>query len=297
MLLNFFSILTIISIFITTLLTVFFFVTRRGFVPETRLLALLLLVFNLQIFYSCTTSFFASEYFMPWHKPLFMIRQVSFLVGPLIWLYVNAFRKRKEIFRYESTLHFLPFAVSWMFLLIYFRGIERFVIWESIIDFFTTILILIHTVLYLVFSLRCLNPEKPGMKKFFAGLLSAPNNRWLRMLLLGFILLWIVNLNSFALYMIIRRPGWCAYTESIYALTAFLFITAIILVLLLRPDACYFVTKYKNTKLSDRDKEEYLRRLNEYMESRKPCLDPDITIEFLAGEISVSPRPHVRPST
>jgi AraC-like DNA-binding protein len=100
----------------------------------------------------------------------------------------------------------------------------------------------------------------------------------------------VVNLNTFALYMIIQRPSWCAYTESIYALTAFLFINAIMIVLLFRPDAHYIITKYKNTRLAEPDKSEYLQRLKSYMETEKPYLNPDITIEMLANEISVNPR-------
>ncbi|HNY02432.1 MAG TPA: AraC family transcriptional regulator [Bacteroidales bacterium] len=286
----FFTILTAVTIFITALLSLFFFINKRGFIPENRLLAMLLLIFCLQVFYSYATSFFAWEHFLPWHKPLFMIRQTSLLIGPLIWLYINAFLKRRTFVAANSSLHALPFAATWMFLLFFFRGTDRFVIWESYTDLVTTILILVHTMIYLVWSLVSLHPEKTGASEVIRNIRSASHHRWIHTLLLGFMLMWIINLNSFALYMIVRRPGWCAYTESIYALTVFLFINAIMLVLLLRPEGYYIVTKYKNTRLSEPEKSEYLGKLNAYMEEHKPYLDPDITLEFLANEISVSPR-------
>jgi AraC-like DNA-binding protein len=90
--------------------------------------------------------------------------------------------------------------------------------------------------------------------------------------------------------MILRRPEWCAYTVSIYALTAFLFINTIMFFLLMEPDVYYIIAKYKNNKLSEPDKSVYLQKLNSYMESRKPFLNPDITLESLANEISVNPR-------
>jgi AraC-like DNA-binding protein len=290
MTLNFFTILTTISLFITAVLSLFFFVNKRGFILENRILAVLLLIFSLQIFYSYTTSFFASEFFLDWHKPLFLLRQTSLLIGPLIYFYINSFLKRKDIFKYNSYLHFLPFAGVSMFLLYYYRGIDRFILWESILDLDTTILILVQNLVYIVLSVRSMTAEPTCFKDLLKTVVTSSQSRWLHILLIGFVLIWIVNLNSFALYMVIRRPGWCAYTGSIYSLTVFLFINTIMFVLLLKPDAYYIVAKYKNTKLSGTEKAEYLQRLNAYMEEQKPYLDPDITLEFLAREISVNPR-------
>jgi len=59
MTLNFFTILTIINIFLAMLLSLFFFVNKRGFIHENKIMAILLVVFNLQIFYSFATSSFA----------------------------------------------------------------------------------------------------------------------------------------------------------------------------------------------------------------------------------------------
>jgi len=108
--------------------------------------------------------------------------------------------------------------------------------------------------------------------------------------LLGFIVVWIVNLNSFAIIMILRKPGWCAYTASIYALTAFLFVNALIFTILLKPDVFYIITKYRNNKLEEHIKRDYLQRLNLYMETNEPFLNPEISLESLANEISVNPR-------
>ena len=63
--------------------------------------------FTLQIFYSFATSSFAFQYFPDWHKPLFMIRQTSFLIGPLMYLYVNSFLK-KGCFQFKLFTHLTP---------------------------------------------------------------------------------------------------------------------------------------------------------------------------------------------
>ena len=290
MTLSFFTILTIISIFITMILSLFFFVNKKGFIQENRILAILLLIFNLQIFYSFATSSFAWQYFVDWHKPLFLVRQTSFLIGPLIYSYVNAFLKRKEIFHYQFSLHFLPFTCSILVLLVFYRNIGQFIIWESPADLIDTILILAHYFIYIVLTLLSMKSTTISFRGFYKSILISSRNTWLQVLLVGFIMIWIVNLNSFAVYMIVKRPGWCAYTASIYALVVFLFINTIMFVLLLKPDIYYIIAKYKSNKLSEPDKLEYLQKLNLYMESNKPFLNPDITLETLANEISVNPR-------
>ncbi len=288
--LNFFTLLTIISIFMTMILSVFFFVNKKGFITENKILATLLLIFNLQIFYSFATSSFAWQYYTDWHKALFLIRQTSFLTGPLIYLYVNTFLKKKDIFNNRTSVHFLPFVFSLAFLMVFYRRVDQFVIWESIVDLNLTILILAHNFIYIVFALLSLKSTTISFKGFYKVIFISSNNRWIQVLLIGFIILWIVNLNSFAIYMILRKPGWCAYTASIYALTVFLFINTIMFFLLLKPDVYYVIAKYKNNRLTQPDKSEYLQKLTSYMETHKPFLNPDITLEILANEISVNPR-------
>ena len=287
---NFFILLTVISIFITIVLTIFFLINRRGNVNENRLLALLLVVFNMQIFYSFATSFYAPAYLLQWHKPLFILRQTSLLIGPLIWFYTGTFLKRRALTRYDMTVHFLPVVLVAMFLLVYFRRVDNFILWKSQLDLYTTILILAQNLVYIVLSVRSLRSGETRFRYILRGLVHSSQNRWLQILLIGFIVIWIVNLNSFALYMIIRRPGWCAYTCSIYALTVFLFINTIMFLLLLHPESYYIVSKYRNTKLTGPDKAGYLERLRSYMEDQKPYLDPDITLEALAREVDVNPR-------
>ncbi len=290
MTLNFFTILTLISIFLTMMLSLFFLVNKRGFILENKILAILLLIFNLQIFYSYSTSTFAFQYLLDWHKPLFLIRQTSFLTGPLIYFYVNSFLKRRDVLNYRTSIHFLPFAISVISLLIFYRGVDRFIIWESIIDLNDTILILAHNFIYIVLSLLSMKSTTISFRGFYKSILISSHNAWLQILLVGFIAIWMVNLNSFAVYMIVRKPGWCAYTASIYALIAFLFINTIMFFLLLKPDVYYIIAKYKSNKLEEADKLEYLQRLNSHMENHKPFLNPDITLESLANGISVNPR-------
>ena len=284
-----FSVITCISVFLTLILSVFFLVTRRGFNTENKILAALLFIFNLQVIYSFMTSSFAYMYFMDWHKVIFLIRQTSFLIGPLIYFYILASLKKEALSR-RIAFHFLPFLGAVLFLMVFYRQTDTFIIWESPVDLYSTILILAQNFFYFVYTLIKVKSLDASFIGFFQKLKLTSNYTWLKILLLGFIIIWIVNLNSFAIYMIVRKPGWCAYTASIYGLSVFLFVNTIMFLLLIKPDIYYVITKYRNNKLVEQDKQEYLQRLNSHMANNKPYLNPDITLESLAKDISVNPR-------
>ncbi len=285
-----FYVLTLISFFLAFKLAGFFFFSRRGYRKENRLLAALLIVFNLQIIYSFMTSSYAFHYFMDWHKAIFLLRQASFLSGPLIFFYVNSFLNKNYIIRFYGLFHFIPFAGVILLLMLVYPTFDRFIIWETQLDLYITILILIHNFIYIVMSYMIMKTMTISPRQFFKNIKIASHNTWLQMILLGFVIIWMINLNSFAVYMMIQRPWWCAFTGSIFALTAFIMVNAIMLVLLVKPDMFYAMTKYKNSKISEPDKQALRRKLEAYMDSHKPFLNPDLTMESLAEEISVSPR-------
>lgn len=290
MILNLFTIVTIISLFLAIVLSVFFFATKKGSGLENKILAILLIVFNFQIFYSFTVSNYTFQYFLNSHKAIFILRQSSFLMGPLIFLYINSFLKRKFVFQPNTLLHFVPFFAAVVFLLLYFRNTDQFIIWESPFDLYSTILILAHNFVYIwmsLISMKSMNISFRGLYKRIK--ISAPYT-WLQILLLGFIIIWVVHLNSFAIFMIVKIPGWCAYTGSIFALVVFIFVNTLMFLLLLKPNVYYIIEKYKNNKVKDADKKEYLQRLNNYIVNEKAYLNPDISLEYVAREISVNSR-------
>jgi AraC-like DNA-binding protein len=290
MTLNFFTILTLFSVFLTSILSLFFFVTRKGPGAENKILGTLLVIFNLQIFYSFATSIYTYQYFLEWHKTIFLLRQTSLLIGPLFYLYVNSFLKRKEILHTRSLFHFLPFIAVVIILLILFRQPGRFIIWLSVLDLYDTLFILGSNLVYIILCFLGMRSMKISLRGLFKRIEIASHNTWLQILLLGFIVIWIMNLNSFAIYMIAKKPVWCAYTASIYALSAFLFVNAIMFLLLVNPDAYYIITKYRNNKIKEEDKEDLIQRLNSVMESGKSFLNPEISLESLASEVPVAPR-------
>lgn len=284
----FFSI-AILSLFVTLVLFVFFIVTKKGGKVGNQIMAALLILMGLQIFYSYSISAYAFSYFMNLHKLLFMIRQTALLTGPSIYLYYQSFSKTVRI-KPVHLLHIIPFAGALLLLGLFYHKIDHFVIWESKLGLYDTILILVQNLIYFLLILFNLKPFSHSLIGIFRNLKNSSLNGWLQFILLGFIILWIINLNIFATYMILKKPTWCAYTGSIYALTFFLFLNSIMFILLLKPEIYFLIEKYKKSRVNENVKSNYIQVLNDYMITRKPYLEPDVTIDVVAKDLSVSIR-------
>jgi AraC-like DNA-binding protein len=289
MTLNFFNGLTLLSLFITIVLSLFFLVIKKGNRTENILLSLLLIFFGFQIIYSFAVSNYAWQYFIKWHKYIYLLKQTSLLIGPFFYFYLGSFSKNGTL-KFKNIIHYLPFTGAILFLFFYFLTIDNFVIWKSKIDLFVTIFILFVNLIYILLTLYDLKKVNISFRTFFRNIRSSNHITWLQLILLGFIIIWIVNLNSFAIYMIAKRPGWCAYTGSIFSLIGFLFINSIMFLLLFNPEIFYVVEKYKNNSIDQESKVTYKKKLAQYMESDKAYLNPEISLETVAKDISVNPR-------
>jgi AraC-like DNA-binding protein len=281
--------ITLLSLFLTIMLCSFFLITKRGNKTENKILATFLFLFAIQIFYSFAVSTYAFQYFIEWHKSIFLLRQTAFLTGPLIYFYLMSFSKKNVLSR-KNLFHCLPFLGAMLFISISYVTYDHFIIWKSgrDIDTYDTILILAHNLVYIVLSVYTLMPFRVSFRSLYSNIRSSSPISWLQVLLAGFIFIWTVNLNSFATYMVLKRPSWCAFTGSIFALTVFLFINVIMFLVLLKPEIYYIIVKYKNRKIDESSKEEYLRKLENYMENGKPYLNPDMSLDLIAKNLSLN---------
>lgn len=289
MALYFFYCITLLSLFLAFVLSVSFFLTKKGVIGVNKILSVLIILFGVQIFYSFSISNYAYSYFLNFHKLLFIIRQTALLTGPCFYFYLQAFIKNRLI-KPADIIHAIPFIGLLLFLSGYNNTIDNFVIWESKIDLYNTILILVHNLIYITLSIiknRKINYSIAGM---FKNLKTSSRTGWFQFILFGFITLWVINLNSFAIYMILRKPIWCAYTGSIYTLAFFLFFNSIMFILLLKPEIYFLIEKYKNSPIDEDAKSRYVQPLINYIDTRKPYLDSEITLENVAKDMSVNAR-------
>jgi AraC-like DNA-binding protein len=142
---------------------------------------------------------------------------------------------------------------------------------------------------YIAASLNYIKKNNVPFKSIIRDFEDFSIMNWLQLVVLGYIVTWIVQLNALSVYVILRQPGWCAYTSSIFTLIVLLFTLLIMFLVLMKPEI-YYAIKYRNNNLNELSKDEYLRKVNDYLKLEKTYLDPDISLEKVARDISINPR-------
>ena len=282
--------LSLLSLFLTIFLSLFFLITKKGRKSGNVIMSLLLVLFSFQIFYSFSISNFAYQYFISWHKSLFFLRQSALLMGPVIYFYVQPPAKQVT-FRPQLLLHLLPFVGMELFLAIYNFNANHFIIWLTPLDLYSTLAILIVNLSYILLSFFSFSSMRFSLTRWNSNFKNSSYTSWLSLILFGFIVVWILNLNVSAIYMITQKPVWCAYSRSIYVLVVFIFLSSIMLILMLKPEIYYLQEKYKKSKPVDEEfKASCRQKLISYMDSAKPYLNPDISLETVARDLSINAR-------
>ena len=113
---------------------------------------------------------------------------------------------------------------------------------------------------------------------------------WLRIIIVGTVILWIIKLNIFILIDLQRSYNLCPYTTSFYFLTFFFLINILFYISLQKPEILRNIVKYKHSQLSNDDKEKYSKQLFAYIKDYKPYLDPELTLAKLSKQLSIPSR-------
>jgi AraC-like DNA-binding protein len=130
--------------------------------------------------------------------------------------------------------------------------------------------------------------KKVLFRKFFILLSKSSYIAWVQFFIIGCIMLWIVNVYAFAL--VIKNNEWCPFTNSIYAITVFIFITSGLLILMEKPGIYTIIARYKGIQISEETGKYYKDLLLVHMRNNKPYLDPDITLAKISKDLSVKER-------
>ena len=276
--------IAILGMFMTLLLLCFFLITPKGNKSGNRILAALILVFGFQIFIALSLGNYGYQYFIKPHLYIYALKLSCFTTGPLIFYYIRSILKNNKPVR-VNPIHFIPFFCSLLFF-----GYHNFDI--QLVGRTTVIihsLCLLQNLAYILYSIYYIRKCNVPFKSLFGGFTGNSLMNWMQIVLLGYVTTWIVQLNSLSVYVILRQPGWCAYTSSILTLIILIFTLLIMFLLLLKPDI-YYSIKYKGNKLDESSKSEYMQRLDDYLKHQKQYLDPEISLEKVANDISVNPR-------
>ena len=274
----------ILGMFMTLILCFFFLITPKGNKQGNRILAALLLVFGFQVFIALALGNYGYQYFLSPQLYIYMLKLTCFTSGPLIFYYIKSFLDKNKSIEIHP-IHFVPFFCSLVFFGYYNYDIALIGRTAVLINS----LCLLQNLAYILFSIYYFKKSNVPFKTIFSDFTDLNLMAWTQIVLAGYIIVWIVQLNSLSIYVISMQPGWCAYTSSICALIILIFGLLIIFLLLLKPEI-YYAVKYKSNNLDESSKSEYLHKFNDYIQLQKAYLDPEISLEKVASDISVSPR-------
>jgi AraC-like DNA-binding protein len=100
-------------------------------------------------------------------------------------------------------------------------------------------------------------------------------------------MLWLVNVQIFAIVKFITFATWCAYVSSLYALSVFIFINSIAFLALTKPTLFVMKQKYAKSPLANNEKDILFNELVVFLNTRKSYLDPSLTLKKLSEDLNM----------
>ena len=286
---NFIQGLSLAAISQSGLMSIHFFRLKRGDRVLNRILAIFLVTFVLLMFASLAVTAGVERFFIPYHKPIFFLRQLAFLTGPLLYFFVRrSLDPNYELKRYHAS-HFVPFIGAILFYFIKLVQIPYFVIWQSSIRLPNTSLILVHNFIYFIISTVLLKKTHFQLQNNGNGE-SRSKLVWVLLLTCGTVMIWLIELNSLIVLFVFRYVRFCPHMASLYSACVFIFCNSIAYFVISKPELFIKSKRYEKSRLSRFEKEAYKNKLLTCMEEQKPYLNPNLTMTDLADELAVPHR-------
>jgi hypothetical protein len=218
------EVISIIAIFLSLLMSYNFITLKKGNRQSNIVFSILLFVFSILITCSLIYTHGASGDLF---KIAMICSQGAFLVGPLIYIYICSITDQHFIFNYKLFFHAIPFLLVACYFFLKFYIIEILSEWRFDIRIFSGGMILIQSLVYIVFILRKVHSFKVYIKSFEHNY-QYPLLIWLRIITIGYIAIWSINIQTFIVLDLWKKAGMCPYMYSLYFLVFFLFLNAII---------------------------------------------------------------------
>jgi AraC-like DNA-binding protein len=266
-----------------TILLMLFFNSSKNRNRSNLFLSMILLVYTMQICAIEFMSTFPMEVLVKYNLFPAFCNQFAFLFGPLLWFYsrslINVNPGRWEL------LHFLPFILILVFMSVKTVLDPGYLFWFSSFRFYTSGLILIHGLGYIVLTGLSVF-RNSGMYRKNLGL--SPGHKGLYgSLLAGFIALWVLKFNTFLFIDIWKRYQVCPNTTSLYFITGFLFFNSLLYLALVKPELFAWKQKYQKTNLPDEKKQQIIDELRKRMEVEKAYSDSSLTLAILGKKTGI----------
>ncbi len=284
--LNYFNLIVLITLVQGIILTGIFFFRQRGNKFSNKLFAIIIFIYLISLFTSFTRSRYQFGNFLDYHKLIYISLQFVYLIGPLLYLFSNNLSNTSYKISVTFLLHLLPFAVITTYALFEVAAKKQFVIWQSDLYAFNMFAVLIQLSIYIYLTIKTiLNKENP-----FINQAKDYNLQWIKIMTIGYIVIWFVQLNTFAILLLFRKINWCAYTESVYNTIVFILINFIVVIGLINPKLLAFNIKKKSNGLSAQDIHDYSGNIITLLQQDKLYRNPELSISKLSEILKINKR-------
>jgi AraC-like DNA-binding protein len=203
------------------------------------------------------------------------------LLGPLMFFFIKAVSNAGYSFKTTEIIHFLPFLVIFAFIAVLLYGFDIKLKFN-----YTRFGIIIHSTIYVFASIIHIKIKGISLKSFFKIRMKNVSD-FMKFILICYIMLWLINVQIFAIIKFFTFAQWCAYVSSLYALTVFVIINSIAILVMLKPGIFVVKQKYIRSSLSENDKNTLFNRLMEFMQTKKPYLEPSLSLKEFSEMMEV----------
>ncbi len=229
------------------------------------------------------------------HQPFY------FLGAPLLFLYVRALVSRKPVFEKKDLLHFVPFGLCLIYLMPFYlqSGADKLNIrsayygvqWYQVRSALLIIQFLIYLILIILMLInysRKNGARDPAHEK--AILFQ------IRFLLVTILILWAIGVIHYVASLLSTTYYKTPETDLIVPLGFTAFVYALAYLGLRKPEGLTVmndpqsIKKYESSNLTPERSGKYLEKLLHFMETEKPFLDGNLTLQKLAKMLSIPPQ-------
>jgi AraC-like DNA-binding protein len=291
---GFLDIINIITIFQLCFFSVFLLTLKKGNLTSHKILAVFFITQA-----SCICNTFCWRFYsythenIPW---LFYIGEtILFLWGPSLYFYVYSMTNYQFRFKYKHIIHLLPLLSHFTYMFFKFHrhnnDIKRELLDSGVLNSLEHQVwyIIFHTLIicYIIAAFIELNNYRKKIKTFFSST-ERISFFWVSFILVGFVFIWICDVSYFTINLFGKAP--VILIQIVYP-TVFILANIIVFRALKQPEVIIQFDehqKYKQSTLSESDKEKYLNDLLNLMSAEKPYRIPSLTINDLSGKLSVS---------
>lgn len=244
--------------------------------------------------------FIQADYFYQSNPHLFFLGYpFIFLWGPTFYLYVKSAAFKDFKLKLTNIFDFLPFIIISLFILFTFIPVsydeKKYIIkshdyliytYSAYLDIFVRA----QVFFYIIKSIVILFSIRKKLKESFSSI-PKTNFYWIQFLILGFIVSYMLTLPFIGLAYIFNLRGPLLTLAVI--VPYFVYFNTIFYKAWYQPEIFSGVeesVKYKSSKLTKDEAENWIAKLNRFVEVNKPYLNPDLTLNQLAEDLEIPPR-------